>query len=203
MELLHSRRFTRITAESEASILCANSREEDMGKLNYSTTVRTLDGDEISMREYRGKVLLVVNTASGCVLTPQFDGLEKLWGDYGPRGLVVLGFPCNQFGGQDPASNREIGQFCRVNYGVTFPMHAKIEVNGPHTHPLFEQLKKHAPGIMGSTKIKWNFTKFLVGSDGGILKRFAPATSPDELRAEIEIALDGRAEAAAADQGHA
>lgn len=161
-----------------------------MASIDYTTEVESIDGESGTLEPYEGKVLLIVNTASECGFTPQFDGLEKLWEDYRDQGLVVLGFPCNQFGGQDPGSNDEIANFCRVNYGVSFPMHARIEVNGDDTHPLFDQLKKGAPGILGTKKIKWNFTKFLVGRDGEILDRFAPKDKPESIRGAIEAALE-------------
>jgi len=137
----------------------------------------------------RGKVLLVVNTASACGFTPQFKGLEQLWRDYGPRGLVVVGFPSNEFGAQDPGSNDEIASFCEMNYGVSFPMMAKVQVNGPEAHPLWQWLKSEAPGVLGSEAIKWNFTKFLVGRDGKVIKRYAPNEAPEALRGDIEAAL--------------
>lgn len=152
----------------------------------YDFEVTTLDGETKSLAEYRGKVVLVVNTASKCGFTPQFDGLEKLYQDYKDRGLVVLGFPCNQFGKQDPGSNDEIGAFCRKNYGVTFPMHAKIDVNGKGAHPLYEYLKKEQPGLLGTEGIKWNFTKFLIAPDGRVVERFSPKTTPDQIRDAIE-----------------
>ncbi len=160
-----------------------------MPTLDYSTEVQTIDGETTTLEDHAGKVLLIVNTASACGYTPQFAGLEKLWERYRDDGLVVLGFPCNQFGGQDPGSDDEIASFCQLNYGVTFPMHAKIDVNGSDGHPLFKQLKKGAPGILGSKKIKWNFTKFLVGRDGEILERFAPKDKPEDLADQIEAAL--------------
>lgn len=160
-----------------------------MAKLDYSTAVTRIDGTDGDLEGYRGKVLLVVNTASECGFTPQFDGLEKVWNAYRDEGLVVLGFPCNQFGGQDPGTNDEIATFCKRNYGVTFPMHERIAVNGDDAHPLFEQLKDAAPGILRTKPIKWNFTKFLVGRGGEILERFAPKDSPEDIRSEIEAAL--------------
>ncbi|QDG50552.1 glutathione peroxidase [Persicimonas caeni] len=162
-----------------------------MAKLDYTTTITTIDGEEKTLEEYEGKVLLIVNTASECGFTPQFDGLEALWQNFGDEGLVVLGFPCNQFGKQDPGSNDEIADFCRVNYGVTFPMHERIEVNGSNTHPLFEQLKKAARGLLNTSAIKWNFTKFLVAKDGTILERYAPKTKPEDLEADIAEQLRG------------
>jgi glutathione peroxidase len=133
--------------------------------------------------------MLIVNTASACGYTPQFAGLEELHKEYGGKGLVVLGFPCNQFGSQDPGSNEEISQFCQLNYGVSFPMMAKIDVNGDKAHPLYKWLAKEAPGVLGTTSIKWNFTKFLIGKDGEVLKRYAPQDEPVKLKKDIEKAL--------------
>ena len=160
-----------------------------MAKIDYSTEIETIDGQPATLSQYEGKVLLVVNTASECGFTPQFDGLEALWKEYRERGLVILGFPCNQFGGQDPGGNEEIASFCRLNFGVSFPMHAKVDVNGADTHPLFKQLKSGARGLLGTEAIKWNFTKFLVGSDGEVMERFAPNDLPESLRPKIEAAL--------------
>lgn len=160
-----------------------------MASLDFNTAVTSIDGSRYPLGDYRGDVLLIVNTASKCGFTPQFDGLEQLHARFGDRGLRILGFPCNQFGAQDPGKNDEIESFCRLNYGVTFPMHAKLDVNGPHTDPLFDQLKRAAPGALGTKSIKWNFTKFLVGRDGTVLKRFAPQTEPADLAEEIEAAL--------------
>lgn len=150
---------------------------------------QTITGKASKLQDYQGKVLLIVNTASKCGLTPQFEGLEKLYTDYKDKGLEILGFPCNQFGKQDPGSDSEIQEFCQLNYGVSFPMHAKIDVNGDNTHPLFQHLKSEAPGILGSQKIKWNFTKFLVGKNGEVIGRFAPATKPEKLIQAIDKAL--------------
>ncbi len=141
------------------------------------------------LAQHRGKVLLIVNTASRCGFTPQFAGLEQLWERYRDRGLVVLGFPSNEFGGQDPGSNDEIASFCQLNYGVSFPMMAKVEVNGGDAHPLYQWLTAEAPGLLGTKAIKWNFTKFLVGRDGRVLKRYAPQDAPDKLAKDIEAAL--------------
>ncbi|ARN74628.1 glutathione peroxidase [Oceanicoccus sagamiensis] len=149
----------------------------------------TMNGQKKTLADYQGKVLLIVNTASKCGLTPQFEGLEKLYQEYKDQGLEILGFPCNQFGQQDPGSNDEIQEFCQLNYGVSFPMHAKIDVNGPGTDPLFQHLKSEAPGILGSQKIKWNFTKFLVNKEGKVLQRFAPATKPEKIDSAIKAAL--------------
>lgn len=151
----------------------------------------TIDGQPFPLAQLRGKALLVVNTASACGFTPQFKGLQELWARYADQGLVVLGFPCNQFGGQDPKPDDEIAQFCELNYGVTFPMMAKVDVNGSEAHPLFAWLKAEAPGLLGTEGIKWNFTKFLVGRDGQVLRRFAPQDKPESLTAAIESALAG------------
>ena len=155
----------------------------------YDFDVQTMEGETRKLDSYRGKVLLITNTASKCGFTPQFAGLETLHEKYAEQGLVVLGFPCNQFGGQDPGSDGEILDFCVKNYGVSFPMHSKIEVNGNQASPLFQYLKKEARGALGSERIKWNFTKFLVGKDGKVLKRFAPLTKPEDIQGEIEKAL--------------
>ena len=154
----------------------------------YDFQAELLEGEQKDLADYQGKVLLVVNTASQCGLTPQFEGLEKLYQDYQQQGLVILGFPCNQFANQDPSSNEEIGSFCQRNYGVSFPMFAKVDVNGPTAHPLYQYLTSEAKGLLGS-RIKWNFTKFLIGKDGKVLNRFAPTTKPEDLQAEIEKAL--------------
>jgi glutathione peroxidase len=157
----------------------------------YGFKINTIKGESKTLGDYKGKVLLIVNTASKCGLTPQFKGLEALYEKYKDQGLEVLGFPCNQFAQQDPGENDEIQEFCQINYGVTFPMHAKIDVNGNSTHPLYQHLKSEAPGVMGSEKVKWNFTKFLVGKNGEVLERFAPATKPVKLKTAIEKALAG------------
>jgi glutathione peroxidase len=155
----------------------------------YDFDARRIDGEPVRLADYRGKVLLVVNTASQCGFTPQFAGLEELHAKYADRGLVVLGFPSNQFGGQDPGSNEEIGAFCTRNYGVSFPMMEKIEVKGDGAAPLYQWLTKEKPGLLGSTAIKWNFTKFLVGRDGQVIKRYAPLDKPASLAGDIEAAL--------------
>ena len=152
-------------------------------------TAQDITGKPVRLADHAGQVLLIVNTASACGFTPQFAGLEKLWATYRDRGLVVLGFPSNEFGGQDPGSNNEIASFCQLNYGVSFPMMAKVKVNGAEAHPLFAWLKDEAPGLLGSKGIKWNFTKFLVGRDGRVLKRYAPQDAPEKLAADIEAAL--------------
>ena len=155
----------------------------------YDFEARQIDGKTVPLKQFKDKVLLVVNTASACGFTPQFGGLEELHKTYGQQGLVVLGFPCNQFGAQDPGTNEEIGQFCQLNYGVSFPMMAKIDVNGPAADPLYQWLSAEAPGLLGSKSIKWNFTKFLVGKDGRVIKRYAPTDSPASLAKDIEKAL--------------
>jgi glutathione peroxidase len=154
---------------------------------DFSST--SIAGKAADFAARRGHVFLIVNTASACGFTPQFKGLETLWQDYRDRGLVVVGYPCNQFGAQDPGSNGEIATFCEVNYGVTFPMMAKVEVNGDGTDPLWAWLKSSAPGWLGTEAIKWNFTKFLIGRDGRVKKRYAPDVAPERIRADIEEAL--------------
>jgi glutathione peroxidase len=154
----------------------------------YDFSVRTIDGDERKLSDYAGKVLLIVNTASRCGFTPQYEGLEQLYRAYQDRGLVVLGFPCNQFGRQEPGDEREIKQFCATNYNVTFPMFAKIEVNGDGAHPLYKHLKAQAKGFVTSA-IKWNFTKFLVDRQGQVAGRYAPSDKPESLASDIERLL--------------
>jgi len=155
----------------------------------YDFSAQALQGRETPLAEFSGQVLLVVNTASKCGFTPQYEGLEALYRKYSPKGLVVLGFPCNQFGAQEPGDASEIAQFCSRTYDVTFPMFAKVDVNGPSTHPLFEYLKSEEPGVLGTEAIKWNFTKFLVNRKGAVVARFAPTTTPKEIEAEIEKLL--------------
>jgi glutathione peroxidase len=150
---------------------------------------QSIDGQPVKLEQFRGKPLLIVNTASACGFTPQFGGLEKLHQTYGDRGLVVLGFPCNQFGSQDKGSNEEIAAFCQKNHGVSFQMMSKIEVNGAQAHPLYQWLTAEAPGLLGSKAIKWNFTKFLVGKDGRVIKRYAPQDAPEKLGKDIEAAM--------------
>ena len=155
----------------------------------YDFEAQQIDGKKVALKKFKGKVLLIVNTASACGFTPQFGGLEKLHQQYGKQGLVVLGFPCNQFGSQDPGSNDEIAGFCQLNYGVSFPMMGKINVNGAEAHPLYQWLCAEAPGLLGSKAIKWNFTKFLVGKDGQVIQRYAPQDAPEGLAKDIEAAL--------------
>lgn len=154
----------------------------------YQFEAELLEGGTQSLSEYEGKVILIVNTASKCGFTPQFHGLENVYEKYKDQGLVVLGFPCNQFGSQDPGSNEEIGEFCQRNYGVSFPMFAKVDVKGPEAHAIFRYLTRETKGFI-NRNIKWNFTKFLIGRDGQILGRYAPTTKPESLEADIEKAL--------------
>lgn len=156
----------------------------------YDFSATTLQGKEIPMSEFKDKVVLVVNTASKCGFTPQYEGLQALYEKYADQGLVILGFPCNQFGQQEPGDAKQIQGECLINYGVSFPMFAKTDVNGPNAHPLFGYLKTQLPGLLGG-KIKWNFTKFLIGRDGRSLKRYAPFTKPEKLIPAIEKALKG------------
>jgi glutathione peroxidase len=155
----------------------------------YDYTAKSLDGREVPLSDYRDKVLLIVNTASKCGFTPQYAGLEELYKAYHDKGLAVLGFPCNQFGGQEPGTADEIGAFCTKNYGVTFPMFAKIDVNGDNAHPLWQYLKTEKPGLLGTKSIKWNFTKFLVDRAGNVVERFAPNDTPASLKPAIEKLL--------------
>jgi len=155
----------------------------------YDFEAEQIAGQTVALSQFRGQAMLIVNTASACGFTPQFAGLEELHQTYGPQGLVVLGFPCNQFGAQDRGSNDEIASFCQLNYGVSFPMMAKIAVNGPQAHPLYQWLVQEARGVLGTKSIKWNFTKFLIGKDGTVRKRYAPYTDPRRLQHDIEAAL--------------
>jgi len=155
----------------------------------YDIPVKSIDGAEQTLEPYQGKVLVIVNTASQCGFTPQYKGLEKLHRELGPKGVEVLGFPCNQFGSQEPGNEEEIKSFCSLRYDVSFPMFAKVDVNGEHTHPLYQHLKAERPGLLGTEAIKWNFTKFLVGRDGTVLKRYAPTDTPESIRADVEKAL--------------
>jgi glutathione peroxidase len=155
----------------------------------YDYSAEILSGQPAPLADYRGKVVLIVNTASKCGFTPQYEGLEALYRKYADKGFVVLGFPCNQFGAQEPGNAEEIQSFCSLTYGVTFPMFAKIDVNGPKAHPLYEYLKHEKKGLLGSEGIKWNFTKFLVGRDGEVVERFAPTTKPEDISGAIEKLL--------------
>ena len=155
----------------------------------YDIPLQTIDGETQTLTRHRGKVLLIVNVASKCGYTPQYQGLEALWRKHKEQGLVVLGFPCDQFGFQEPGDELQIKQFCSLTYDVTFPMFAKIDVNGDDAHPLYRYLKAEKPGLLGTEGIKWNFTKFLVGKDGEVVERYAPATKPEEMRKAIEALL--------------
>lgn len=152
----------------------------------YEFSAKSIDGKDVNFSEFNGDVLLIVNVASKCGFTPQYEGLENLYKKYKDKGLVILGFPCNQFGKQEPGTEEEIVQFCQMNFGVTFPMFAKIDVNGENAHPLYNFLKAKAPGVMSTQDIKWNFTKFLVDREGNVVTRYAPATTPDAIEKEIQ-----------------
>lgn len=156
----------------------------------YDFEAHTLRGEEESLSKYKDKVLLVVNTASKCGFSPQYKGLQEVYEKFKDRGFEVLGFPSNQFAGQEPGESEDIAEYCEINYGVTFPMYEKIDVKGSEAHPLFQYLSKEAPGILGSKSIKWNFTKFLVDREGRVLKRFSPQTTPDQIEADIAKLLD-------------
>ena len=155
----------------------------------YDFSALQIDGKPVALKKFKGKAMLIVNTASACGFTPQFAGLEKLHQTHGAKGLVVLGFPCNQFGAQDPGNNQTIAQFCQLNYGVSFPMMARIDVNGAQAAPLYQWLSAEAPGLLGSKAIKWNFTKFLVGKEGAVIRRYSPTDTPQSLVTDIEAAL--------------
>ncbi|WP_296219000.1 glutathione peroxidase [Pseudomonas sp. UBA2684] len=160
-----------------------------MSNALFDIPVTTIKGEQKTLADFGGKAVLVVNTASKCGFTPQYKGLESLWQQYKDQGLVVLGFPCNQFGKQEPGNEGAISEFCELNFGVSFPLFKKVDVNGAAAHPLFVNLKKRAPGLLGSQGVKWNFTKFLISADGQQIKRFAPTTKPEDLTAEIEALL--------------
>jgi glutathione peroxidase len=160
-----------------------------MAKTVYDFSCATTGGKKKSLTDYQGKVLLVVNTASKCGFTPQFEGLEEMYEKHKDEGLEILGFPCNQFGKQDPGSNDEIMEFCQLNYGVSFPMFGKIEVNGGGTDPLYKHLKKEAPGALGTQRIKWNFTKFLIDTEGNVVKRYAPTDTPKAIAKDVKKLL--------------
>ena len=155
----------------------------------YDYSAKTLDGQDASLADYRGQVLLIVNTASKCGFTPQYEGLEALYREYKDKGFTVLAFPCNQFGAQEPGNAEEIANFCSLTYDVTFPILAKIDVNGPSAHPLYAYLKHEQKGLLGTEAIKWNFTKFLIGRDGEVVERFAPTTKPEDLKQAVEALL--------------
>ena len=155
----------------------------------YDFDAKSINGKDVALSQFKGHVMLIVNTASKCGFTPQFGGLEELHKNYAGKGLVVLGFPCNQFGSQDPGADAEIAEFCQVNYGVSFPMMGKVDVNGPAAHPLYTWLSSEAPGLLGSKAIKWNFTKFLIGKDGQVIRRYAPTDKPADLAKDIAAAL--------------
>jgi glutathione peroxidase len=160
-----------------------------MNKNVFDFLAISIDGKPVDLSVYKGKVLLIVNTASKCGFTPQYKGLQKMFEQYADRGLAVLGFPCDQFGHQEPGSEADINSFCEMNFGVSFPLFAKIDVNGTDAHPLFAHLKSAAPGLLGSEAIKWNFTKFLVNREGNVVSRYAPATSPESIAEDIEALL--------------
>ncbi|AIK36623.1 MULTISPECIES: glutathione peroxidase [Bacillus] len=155
----------------------------------YDFSAKTITGEEKSLREYEGKVLLIVNVASKCGFTPQYKGLQAIYEKYKEQGFEILGFPCNQFGGQEPGTEEEITSFCELNYGVSFPMFTKVDVKGDNVHPLYTYMTDQAPGILGMKAVKWNFTKFLIGRDGKVIDRFAPQKKPEELEKEIEKIL--------------
>jgi glutathione peroxidase len=161
-----------------------------MSESIYDFSAVNIQGNEVRLSDYEGKVLLIVNTASKCGFTPQFKGLETLYRQYKDKGLEILGFPCNQFANQDPGSNEEIKRFCEINYGVTFQMFVKVDVNGDNAHPLFKFLKKRAPGFMGIEAVKWNFTKFLVDRNGKVIDRYAPADTPEKFAEDIAQLLN-------------
>jgi glutathione peroxidase len=155
----------------------------------YDFSAKTLDGQDQPLADYKGKAMLVVNTASKCGFTPQYTGLEKLWEDYKDQGLVVLGFPCDQFGHQEPGDADEIRNFCSLNYDVSFPLYEKVEVNGGAAHPLWKWLKKEKPGLLGMESIKWNFTKFLIDKNGRVVKRYAPTDTPEKIEKDLASVL--------------
>jgi len=171
-------------------ILSLNTFAKDTKMTNiYDFKVKTIDGKETTLEQYNDKVMLIVNVASKCGFTRQYDGLESLYRKYKEEGLVILGFPCNQFGSQEPGTEKEIQNFCRVNFGVTFPMFSKINVNGDEAHPLYQYLKSEQPGVLGTEVIKWNFTKFLVERKGNVVKRFGSSTNPKDIEKDIETLL--------------
>lgn len=174
-------------------VLCINVKAAKEPAMDiYAFEVQTIKGTNVSLSAFKGKVVLIVNTASKCGFTPQYEGLEKLYKKYKEQGLEILAFPCNQFGAQEPGSSAEIASFCSLNYGVSFPLFAKIEVNGKNAHPLYKFLTQEKPGLLGSTSIKWNFTKFLIGRNGQVIQRYAPMDKPEKLTAAIEQALNAK-----------
>ncbi|NLP49249.1 glutathione peroxidase [Bacillus sp. RO1] len=168
-----------------------NKKKNEVNALTtiYDFTAPDIKGNEVPLSEYKGYVLLIVNTASKCGFTPQFEELEELYKEYKDKKFMVLGFPCNQFGNQEPGKEEEINEFCQLNYGVSFPMFSKVDVNGDDAHPLFDYLKENAKGLLGSKAVKWNFTKFLVDREGNVVERFASATSPSKMKNDIEKLL--------------
>ncbi|WP_110112273.1 glutathione peroxidase [Bacillus sp. CGMCC 1.16541] len=155
----------------------------------YEYSAKTIKGEDVSLDRFRGNVMLIVNTASKCGFTPQYKELQALYEEFNEQNVTILGFPCNQFGSQEPGKEQDIEQFCQLNYGVSFPMFAKVDVKGEHAHPLFTYLTEEAPGLLGSKGIKWNFTKFLVDQNGKVVKRYAPQTSPKDIKKDIEELL--------------
>ncbi|MEN9834619.1 MAG: hypothetical protein RL011_812 [Pseudomonadota bacterium] len=172
-----------------AMLTTLSAKDTAMAASFYDFSAQSLDGKDVSMADYKGKVVLVVNVASKCGFTPQYTGLEELYKKYKDRGLVILGFPCNQFGNQEPGSSAEIKQFCSLNYPVSFPIFSKVEVNGDKAHPLYNFLKKEQTGLLGTEAVKWNFTKFLVDRSGKVVERFAPQTTPESIGPDIEKLL--------------
>ena len=170
-------------------LLTTVNSEDNMSENVYSFTVKDINGKDVSLADYKGKTILIVNVASKCGFTPQYKGLEELYVKFKDKGLVILGFPCNQFGKQEPGNSEEIKSFCQLNYGVSFPMFEKIDVNGDNAHPLYKYLVKAAPGMI-TDGIKWNFTKFLIDKDGKVVDRFAPQTTPESLTERIEKMLE-------------
>ena len=173
--------FLLILFSAALNLSCANKEEENMNKSVYDFTVETIDGEEISLDKYKGKTILIVNVASKCGFTPQYEGLQELYEKYKDKDFYVLGFPCNQFGNQEPGSEEDIKEFCSTNFDVNFPMFSKIEVNGDDAHPLYKFLKEKASGTLGTKSIKWNFTKFLIDKEGNIVDRYGSAKTPKEL----------------------
>jgi glutathione peroxidase len=172
-----------------ATLSTVSKKDTAMAATFYDFSAKALDGNDVSMADYKGKVVLVVNVASKCGFTPQYTGLEELYKKYKDRGLVILGFPCNQFGNQEPGSSAEIKQFCSLNYPVSFPIFSKVEVNGDNAHPLYNYLKHEQTGLLGTEAVKWNFTKFLVDRSGKVVDRYAPQTTPESIGPDIEKLL--------------